>query len=82
MRVRRGAGFGNLQQGHVLVLEGVEPRAQVGAKAEFVHTLNGSGLALPRTMIAIMENYQTKVGTIKVPDVLKPWMMGIDEISH
>jgi len=43
------------------------------SKAEFVSTLNGSGLALPRVMIAIIENYQTKDGFIKVPDVLKPY---------
>ena len=43
------------------------------SKAEFVSTLNGSGLALPRVMIAIIENYQTKDGFIKVPDALKPY---------
>jgi seryl-tRNA synthetase len=41
-------------------------------KPRFVHTLNGSGLALPRVMIAVMENYQNKDGTISVPDVLQP----------
>jgi seryl-tRNA synthetase len=45
-----------------------------GAKPEFVHTLNGSGLALPRTMIAILENYQTADGKIVVPDVLRDTM--------
>ncbi len=49
------------------------------AKPEYVHTLNGSGLALPRTMIAILENYQTDEGTIIVPDVLRKYM-GIDVI--
>ncbi|MCL5950530.1 MAG: serine--tRNA ligase [Chloroflexi bacterium] len=49
-------------------------RREAGAKAEFVHTLNGSGLALPRTMIAIMENYQQKDGSIVVPEVLRPYM--------
>ena len=49
-------------------------RREVGAKTEFVHTLNGSGLALPRTMIAIMENYQQKDGSIVVPEVLRPYM--------
>jgi len=43
-------------------------------KVRFVHTLNGSGLATPRTMIAIMENYQQADGTIKIPDALKPWL--------
>jgi seryl-tRNA synthetase len=50
-----------------------------GAKPEYVHTLNGSGLALPRTVIAIMENYQTAEGTIVVPEVLRP-LMGVDVI--
>lgn len=45
-----------------------------GAKPEYVHTLNGSGLALPRTMIAILENYQTDEGTIMVPKVLRKYM--------
>ena len=49
-------------------------RCEAGAKAEFVHTLNGSGLALPRTMIAIMENYQQKDGSIVVPEVLRPYV--------
>jgi len=50
-------------------------------KVYFVHTLNGSGLALPRLMAAIVENYQTDYGTIKVPEVLLPYMGGITEIS-
>ncbi len=48
---------------------------------EFVGTLNGSGLAVGRTMIAIMENYQTEDGSILIPDVLKPYMPNIDRIS-
>ncbi len=51
-----------------------------GAKAEFVHTLNGSGLALPRVMIAIMENYQQVNGTISVPTALEQFM-GVSDIS-
>lgn len=50
------------------------------AKLEFVHTLNGSGLAVGRTWVAIVENYQQKDGSIKVPDVLIPYM-GITEIK-
>ena len=46
-------------------------------KKEFVHTLNGSGLGLPRTLIAVLENNQQKDGTILIPEVLKPWMGGI-----
>ncbi|MBN1560940.1 serine--tRNA ligase [candidate division KSB1 bacterium] len=55
-------------------------RRQRGAKPEYVHTLNGSGLALPRTVIAILENYQTDEGTIKVPTVLQKYM-GVDIIK-
>ena len=50
------------------------------AKPEFVHTLNGSGLAMGRTVAAILENYQQADGTVTVPDVLKPYM-GIDKIT-
>ena len=49
-------------------------RRETGAKTEFPHTLNGSGLALPRTIIAIMENYQQKDGSIVVPEVLRPYV--------
>lgn len=50
------------------------------SKLEYVHTLNGSGLAVGRTVVAIMENYQQKDGSIKVPDVLIPYM-GVDFIK-
>ncbi len=56
-------------------------RPEKGAKARYVHTLNGSGLALPRTMIAIMENYQQADGSITVPAVLRPYMGGIERID-
>ena len=49
-------------------------------KPELVHTLNGSGLAAGRTLIAIMENYQQADGSIKIPDVLQPYMNGLTEI--
>ncbi|HMT07318.1 MAG TPA: serine--tRNA ligase [Pyrinomonadaceae bacterium] len=52
-----------------------------GAKPEFVHTLNGSGLAVGRTWIAIIENYQQADGTIIVPEVLRPYMNGIERIG-
>ncbi|MBN1479544.1 serine--tRNA ligase [candidate division KSB1 bacterium] len=55
-------------------------RRDKGAKPEFVHTLNGSGLALPRTVIAILENYQTDEGTIHVPPALRKYM-GVDLIK-
>ena len=54
-------------------------RREPNGRPEFPHTLNGSGLALPRIMIAVLETYQQEDGTIRVPDVLKPWMGG-DEI--
>jgi seryl-tRNA synthetase len=53
-------------------------RREPGAKPEYVHTLNGSGLALPRTLIAVMENYQQADGSIVVPEVLRPYMGGIE----
>ena len=49
-------------------------------KTEFVHTLNGSGLAVGRTLIAILENYQQKDGAITVPAALRPYMDGVAEI--
>ncbi len=51
-----------------------------GGRPEFVHTLNGSGLALPRTLIAVIENYQTADGHVTIPDVLRPYMGGITQI--
>lgn len=51
-------------------------RPEPGAKPEYVHTLNGSGLGIPRTMIAIMENYQQPDGGIVIPEVLRPYMGG------
>jgi seryl-tRNA synthetase len=51
------------------------------AKPEYVHTLNGSGLAVGRTLIAVMENYQEADGSIRVPDVLQPYMGGITRIG-
>jgi seryl-tRNA synthetase len=50
-------------------------------KAEFVHTLNGSGLAVGRTLIAILENYQQADGTVKVPEALRPYMGGLEVIA-
>ncbi len=55
-------------------------RPEPGAKPEFLHTLNGSGLALPRVMIAIIENYQQADGSIVIPEVLRPYMGGIEVI--
>jgi len=52
-----------------------------GEAVQFVHTLNGSGLALPRTVVAVMENYQNSDGTITVPDVLRVYMGGLEKIG-
>ena len=49
-------------------------RPGAGAKTQFVHTLNGSGLALPRVLIAVLENYQQADGTVLVPEVLEPYL--------
>lgn len=49
-------------------------RPEAGAKTEFVHTLNGSGLALPRVLIAVLENYQQADGTVLIPEVLEPYL--------
>jgi seryl-tRNA synthetase len=56
-------------------------RREPGAKPEHPHTLNGSGLALPRTLIAVMENYQQPDGAIEVPEVLRPFMGGMGRIT-
>lgn len=52
-----------------------------GAKPEFVHTLNGSGLAVGRTWIAILENYQQADGSILIPEILQPYMNGLEKIE-
>ena len=56
-------------------------RAEGTGKAEFVHTLNGSGLAVGRTLIAILENYQQADGTVTVPEALRPYMGGLEVIA-
>ncbi len=56
-------------------------RPEPKAKPEYVHTLNGSGLAIDRTLAAILENYQTAEGDVIVPDVLRPYM-GVDRIGR
>jgi seryl-tRNA synthetase len=58
----------------------IKYRRDGAGKAEFVHTLNGSGLAVGRTLIAILENYQEKDGSVVVPDALRPFMGGIEAI--
>lgn len=59
----------------------IKYRPEPHLKSEFVHTLNGSGLALPRTMVAVMENYQNADGSITIPQVLRPYMQGQEIIG-
>ena len=56
-------------------------RPESGAKADFCHTLNGSGLAVGRTLIAVFENYQNADGTISIPAGLRPYMGGLDRLT-
>ena len=58
----------------------IKYRPADGGKARFLHTLNGSGLGLPRTLIAVLEQYQQADSSIVVPEVLRPWMGGVDVI--
>ena len=60
---------------------GIRYRSKDGGKARHVHTLNGSGLALPRTLIAVLETYQQSDGSVVIPDVLLPWMGGLSMIT-
>lgn len=56
-------------------------RREAGTKAELVHTLNGSGLGMPRTLIAVLENYQQADGSVVIPEVLLPWMGGVTRLA-
>jgi seryl-tRNA synthetase len=60
---------------------GIRFRREPGAKPEFVHTLNGSGLAVGRTVAAILENFQQEDGSVVIPEPLRPYMGGIDRIG-
>lgn len=59
----------------------IQYRPEAGAAAEYVHTLNGSGLAVGRTMAAILENYQRRDGTVTVPEALRPYLGGLEVIG-
>jgi seryl-tRNA synthetase len=61
---------------------GEGPREGGGKNKGPVHTLNGSGLAIGRTLIAILENYQNADGSIAIPDALKPYMGGLEKIAR
>ncbi len=56
-------------------------RKEDTGKLELVHTLNGSGLAVGRTFAAIIENYQQADGTVIIPEVLRPYMGGLEKIE-
>jgi seryl-tRNA synthetase len=60
---------------------GIRYRPAAGEKAAYVHTLNGSGVALPRTIVAIMETYQTGDGKLRVPEAIVPFMDGVEVIE-
>ncbi len=60
---------------------GIRYREEEKSKPEFVHTLNGSGLAVGRTVVAILENFQQADGTVAVPEVLRPYMGGVERIG-
>ncbi|MFZ4404009.1 MAG: serine--tRNA ligase, partial [Pseudobdellovibrionaceae bacterium] len=57
-------------------------KPKAGGKPQFVHTLNGSGLAVGRTLVAILENYQQEDGSVVVPKVLRPYMAGLEIIRR
>jgi len=56
-------------------------RSEKTGRNEFVHTLNGSGLGLPRTFIAVLENYQQADGSVLIPPVLRPYLDGVEAIT-
>jgi len=56
-------------------------RAKEAKSPRYVHTLNGSGVAVGRALIAVLENYQAEDGSVTIPDVLKPYMGGLDKIT-
>ncbi|MBR4558650.1 MAG: serine--tRNA ligase, partial [Fibrobacter sp.] len=56
-------------------------KTKIGGKNVYVHTLNGSGLATPRVMVGICDNYQQKDGSLKIPEVLRPYMGGLEVIE-
>jgi len=60
---------------------GIRFREDEKSKPEFVHTINGSGLAVGRTLVAILENYQQADGSVVIPDALRPYMGGVERIS-
>lgn len=60
---------------------GIRFRREKGAKPEFVHTLNGSGVAVGRALLALMENHQQADGSVIIPEVLRPYVNGVDRVE-
>jgi seryl-tRNA synthetase len=60
---------------------GIRYRVPGKSRSEYVHTLNGSGLAVGRTLVAVLESYQQKDGTVLVPEALRPYIGGVEKIS-
>jgi seryl-tRNA synthetase len=60
---------------------GIRMRPADGGKSRFCHTLNASGLALPRLMVALLEHYQTPEGTVRLPEPIRPYLGGASELS-
>jgi seryl-tRNA synthetase len=60
---------------------GIKFKPDPKSKPEYIHTLNGSGVALARTVAAILENFQTEKGTVILPEVLRSYLGGLEEIS-
>ena len=59
----------------------IRVRSEDGKKKQYLHTLNGSGLAIGRTWLAILENYQQRDGSVVIPEALRPYMGGIEIIQ-
>jgi seryl-tRNA synthetase len=60
---------------------GLRFRREAGAKVEYPHTMNASGVALPRTFATLLENHQTASGSVRLPRALRPYLDGLDELS-
>ena len=77
LEVSSCSNFGDFQARRA----GIRYRPKQGEKPEFVHTLNGSGVALPRLVIALLETYQRADGSVDIPEPLRPYMGGLERIS-
>jgi seryl-tRNA synthetase len=60
---------------------GMRFRREAGARVEHPHTMNASGVALPRTFAALLENHQTESGAVGIPPALRPYLDGLDQLS-